>query len=155
MTTRDEDEELLGRDWGGDWDNLPDAPPLVARQKAAQVTLRLPPALVADAKRIGALRHIPYHTLVRGWILDDRLNVDSIVDAGPSTSQVNIKLTAEDLDSLKRAADRVRRPYHGLARDRIAEAVSQEKAALRPYPEYAEHSLIGHQVAERARKPDD
>lgn len=132
MTTQNEDDEVLARDWGAAWDSLENAPPLVPRQKSSQVTLRVPPELVTDAKRIGSARHIPYHVLVRGWMLDDRFDAAGPSETAPSTSQLNIKLTSDELDQLKRAAARLRRPYHRVARDRVQYAVAQEKAALDP-----------------------
>ena len=130
MTTTDRDRDLLGRDWGSAWDDLPDAPELVARPKTAQITLRLPAALVADAKRIGAARHTPYHVLVRGWMLDDGADASPAAEAGPNAVQLNVKLTREQLDEIKAAAHLLRRPYHRLARDRIQAAVARERSAL-------------------------
>lgn len=131
MTNQDLPERYLNRDWGGEWDSLPDAPDLVPRPKAAQITLRLPATLVTEAKRIGAVRGIPYHVLVRGWMLDRTEDASELVDRREAhNTQVNIKLTNEQLDDLKRVASRLRRPYHRVARDRIRAAIEREGATL-------------------------
>lgn len=127
-------DSLLERDWSAQWERLPEAPELVPRPMTAQITLRLPVALLARIKRVAAARSLPYHAMARSWIVDGIRQ--SIAPRGaaaaeePQTEQVNLKLDNELLDALKARADELRRPYHSLARDWIEAAIAREEEAL-------------------------
>ena len=93
--SKDRWETLLEQDWSDAWESLPEAPPLVPRPKTAQITLRLPAGLLVRIKRVAAARSLPYHALVRSWLLEALRKVD--VPAGelvvePHVEQLNIKL---------------------------------------------------------------
>lgn len=124
MRDKDRFDELLNRDWGDAWENLPPAPPLVlAQPKSAQVTLRVPSGLVTALRDIAHRKALPYHALARSWIAEG-LNArrvpagsDEAAALGtPGDVQLNIKLPPELLDELKRFSNETRRPYHRLAR---------------------------------------
>jgi len=126
-------ESLLDRDWSQAWDTLPEAPELVARPKTAQITLRLPASLVERVKRVAAARSLPYHALVRSWLVDALRG--SVVPPGelalePQAAQLNVKLDQEVLDQLKARADELRRPYHRLAREWVDAALTREEQVL-------------------------
>ena len=131
--SKDRWESLLEQDWADAWESLPEAPPLLARPKTAQITLRLPAGLLVRIKRVAAARSLPYHALVRSWLLQALRNGD--VPAGelvvePHVEQLNIKLDQELLDELKARADELHRPYHRLAREYIDAAVVGEQESL-------------------------
>lgn len=132
--SRDGWDSLLERDWSAAWDTLPEAPELVPRPMTAQITLRLPVALLARIKRVAAARSLPYHAMARSWIVDGiRQSLaprDSAAPDEPQTEQLNLKLDNELLDALKARADELRRPYHSLARDWIEAAIAREEEAL-------------------------
>ncbi|MGO9754897.1 MAG: hypothetical protein ACLP8S_17535 [Solirubrobacteraceae bacterium] len=126
-------EGLLERDWSEAWETLPEAPELVARAKTAQITLRLPVGLVERVKRVSAARSLPYHILVRSWLVDALR--ESLVPPGelalePQAEQLNIKLDQALLDRLKARAHELRRPYHRLAREWVDAALAREEEAL-------------------------
>jgi hypothetical protein len=126
-------ESLLDRDWADAWETLPEAPPLVPRPKTAQVTLRVPASLLARIKTVAAARSLPYHALVRSWIVEGlRSGAPEVGPAPeePQTEQLNIKLGQDVLDHLKARSDQLRRPYHRLAREWIEVAVGREEASL-------------------------
>jgi predicted DNA binding CopG/RHH family protein len=132
--TRDRRDALLDQDWAAVWEALPEAPPLVPRSKTAQITLRLPSLLLARIKRAAAARSLPYHALARSWILDGLRSAEPL-EAGaagdePQADQLNVKLAQDVLDELKARADRLRRPYHRLAREWIEVALCQEEERL-------------------------
>jgi predicted DNA binding CopG/RHH family protein/uncharacterized protein YwgA len=132
--TNDKWDSLLENDWATGWEALPDAPELVERPKAAQITLRLTGEMVGRVKRVAAARSLPYHALVRSWLVD-ALRDASVAPPGEIASdaraeQVNIKLEQHVLDRLKTSAHDLGRPYHRLAREWIDAAVGQEEQAL-------------------------
>lgn len=132
--SRDRRDRLLDQDWAAAWESLPEAPPLVPRSKTSQITLRLPPLLLARIKRVAVARSLPYHALTRSWILDGlRRNEPPAAGSGadePQTEQLNIKLDQDVLDELKARADQLRRPYHRLAREWIEAALGREEVSL-------------------------
>jgi predicted DNA binding CopG/RHH family protein len=126
-------ESLLEQDWSQAWETLPDAPDLVARAKGAQITLRLPVEMLERIKRVAAARSLPYHVLVRSWLVDALR--ESLVPPGelamePQTEQLNIKLDQALLDRLKARAHELGRPYHRLAREWVDAALTREEHAL-------------------------
>lgn len=127
-------DSLLERDWSAAWESLPEAPELVPRPMTAQITLRLPAALLARIKRVAAARSLPYHAMARSWIVDGIRHSEAPRDAAnseePQTEQLNLKLDNQALDALKARANELRRPYHSLARDWIEAAVAREEEAL-------------------------
>jgi predicted DNA binding CopG/RHH family protein len=126
-------DALLDRDWSSSWDTLPEAPPLVERGKTSQITLRLSAGLLARAKRVASTRSLPYHVLMRSWLVD-ALRQTSVppgeLPVEAHTEQLNIKLDQDLLDRLKAAARDLERPYHRLAREWIDVAVAREEEAL-------------------------
>jgi predicted DNA binding CopG/RHH family protein/uncharacterized protein YwgA len=141
-----ERDSLLDRDWAAAWDTLPEAPALVPRALTTQVTLRLPSSLVARLKRVAGARTLPYHALARSWIVDALR--DAVIPGNtaqsdePNAEQLNIKLDQDILDLLKVRADKMRRPYHRLAREWIETALGREEKNLGLDP-----SPGGHQPA--------
>lgn len=132
--TNDRWHELLDRDWSDAWDTLPEAPDLVPRGKTAQITLRLPATMVARVKRVATARAIPYHTLVRSWIVEG-LRTSAVPevegsDTEAQTAQVNIKLDQSVLDALKARGHELRKPYHRLAREMVAWETEQAEQVL-------------------------
>ncbi|TML41251.1 MAG: hypothetical protein E6G27_08025 [Actinobacteria bacterium] len=132
--TKDRWDELLDRDWSDAWDTLPEAPDLVPRGKTAQITLRLPATMVARVKRVAAARAIPYHTLVRAWIVEG-LRSSAVPeveepDTEAQTAQLNIKLDQTMLDALKARGHELRKPYHRFARELVEWETEQAEAAL-------------------------
>jgi predicted DNA binding CopG/RHH family protein len=127
-------EDRLSHDWSDDWDTLPEAPPLVPRSKAAQVTLRISPLLFARIKRIAKMRTIPYHALARSWLIDAASSNEVIegiaVDPNMQSEQLNIKLDQDILDRLKRRAHELRTPYHRFAREWLIMEASRIEATL-------------------------
>lgn len=126
-------EELLKHDWGEVWDSLEPAPPLIPRGKTAQITMRLPAGLRDRIKRVARARGLPYHALVRSWIVEGLRSGDvgSVPDAGePQVEQLNIKLEVELLDDLKCAAAAKAQPYHRLARQWVQFALDKEERQL-------------------------
>lgn len=127
-------DSLLDRDWAAAWEKLPEAPALVPRSKTAQITLRVSSTLLTRIKRVAAAKALPYHALVRSWIIDGlrASNVPSGVSTPdePFTEQLNIKLDQDVLDGLKARSDELRRPYHRLAREWVDVALSREEASL-------------------------
>lgn len=126
-------DSLLEQDWSTAWETLPEAPPLVARPKTAQVTLRLPASMLARIKRVAGARSLPYHALVRSWLLSALR--DSTVPAGelptePQVEQLNLKLEQALLDALKARAHELARPYHRLAREWVDSALAREEESL-------------------------
>jgi predicted DNA binding CopG/RHH family protein len=114
-------DALLNHDWSDAWESLPEAPDFVPRGKAAQITLRLPATLLARVKRVASARTLPYHSLVRSWIVEGlRSSVVPLVeepDIEAQTTQLNIKLDQAILDALKSRAHELHPPYHRLARE--------------------------------------
>lgn len=132
--TLDPHDSLLGRDWGDVWESLPEAPPLVPRPKTAQITLRMPTRLLARIKAVAAAKTLPYHALVRAWIIEALRTsappANSAMAGEPHAEQLNIKLDSDTLDSLKLRAHELRRPYHRLAREWIEVALAREEESL-------------------------
>lgn len=131
--TKDRWDALLDRDWSNAWESLPAAPDLVPRGKRAQITLRLPAAVLARVKRVATARGLPYHTLVRSWMVEGlRSSVVPHVepDAEVQTTQLNIKLDQAILDALKGRAHELRQPYHRLARELVEREIEQAEQAL-------------------------
>lgn len=126
-------ESLLDHDWSTDWDSLPEAPALVPRWKTAQVTLRLPASVLGRLKQVATARALPYHAMVRSWIVGELHNPaagDAIYIDAPLTEQLNIKLDQDILDELKTRAGELRCPYHRLARQWIETALALEEQRL-------------------------
>lgn len=132
--TKDRWDALLDSDWSDSWESLPEAPDLVARGKSGQITLRLPPTMLARVKRVASARALPYHTLVRSWIVGGlRGSVVPHVeepDTEAQTTQLNIKLDQAILDALKARAHELHRPYHRLARELVERETEQAEQAL-------------------------
>lgn len=132
--SRDRWDTLLDRDWSESWESLPEAPDLVLRGKSAQITLRLPATMLARVKRVASARALPYHTLVRSWIVEGlRSSVVPQVeepDTEAQTTQLNIKLDQAILDALKARAHELRQPYHRLARELVERETEQAEQAL-------------------------
>jgi predicted DNA binding CopG/RHH family protein len=134
MNDDDRFEELLDQDWSEVWEDLPRAPSLiVAQPKSAQVTLRVPANLIAALRDVAHRKALPYHALARSWIaegLQDRrlpTGTDEAIAIGaPGDVQLNIKLSPELLDELKRFSHETRRPYHRLARLWLDENLGRE-----------------------------
>jgi hypothetical protein len=141
MTKAERQDEILKRDWGADWDILPEAPPLVDRRKTAQITLRMPRHVLIALKSVAEVKSLPYHGLARSWIIDG-LRSQQLPDAEvevadeelAAAEQLNLKLEPRVLDGLKAFSDRVRRPYHRLARHWIEAALAREHAAFARQP---------------------
>lgn len=131
MKETDDIQKLLDVDWATEWESLPEAPDLVPRGRTAQITLRLPASLVDRIRRVGQLRDIPYHALVRSWILNDDLQLPLSSEGRdePQDAQLNVKLAQGRLDDLKRQAAARHEPYHRLARVRIESGVAREESA--------------------------
>jgi predicted DNA binding CopG/RHH family protein len=130
---RDRWDALLEQDWSTAWESLPEAPALVVRPKTAQITLRLPVGMLRRIKRVAAVRSMPYHVLVRSWLVDALR--EAPVPPGelpiePHTEQLNLKLGHELLDRLKARAHELGRPYHRLARELIDATLAHEEEAL-------------------------
>jgi predicted DNA binding CopG/RHH family protein len=127
-------DSLLERDWSAEWERLPEAPDLVPRPMTAQITLRMPVALLVRIKRVAAARSLPYHAIARSWIVGGiRQSISPITATAseePQTEQLNLKLDNELLDLLKARAYELRRPYHRLAREWIEAALAREEEAL-------------------------
>jgi len=131
--SRDRRDELLEQDWSAAWEVLPEAPALVARPKAAQITLRLPSSMLARIKRVAAERSLAYHALARSWLLDALR--EGVMPAGelaaePQVQQLNVKLDQELLDAVKARAHELGRPYHRLAREWVDAALVAEEQRL-------------------------
>jgi len=140
--SRDRWDALLDRDWSDAWETLPEAPDLVPRGKTTQITLRLPATLLVRVKRVASARALPYHTLVRSWLVEGLRSsaVPQIEepDTEVQTAQLNIKLDEIVLDALKERANELRQPYHRLARELVEwETEHAEKVlGLNPTPSY-------------------
>lgn len=132
--TRDRWDSLLDRDWSDAWETLPEAPELVPRGKTAQITLRLPAAVLARVKRVAGARSLPYHTLVRSWLVEGIRN--SVLprvaepDIESQSAQLNLKLDQSTLDDLKARAHELRRPYHRFARELLEWETEQAEQAM-------------------------
>jgi predicted DNA binding CopG/RHH family protein len=124
---------LLEKDWADDWDALPAAPEFPTRPKSAQITLRLPGAVLDRIKTVASARSLPYHALARSWIVDglrEPVGPTSGASADPQNEQLNIKLDHELLDELKARAHQLGHPYHRLAREWIEAALAHEETSL-------------------------
>lgn len=134
MTRDPRPETIIDRDWGDIWESLPEAPPLVPRPKATQVTLRIPRSSVARLKAVARAKSLPYHALARAWIVDGLRSpsapIPGLVHDEPQSAQLNLKFEQELLDALKRTASELRRPYHALARQFIEAALEREEKEL-------------------------
>lgn len=132
--TKDRRDGLLDRDWADLWESLPEAPQLVPRPKQAQITLRLPMPLLTRIKAVATAKGLPYHPMVRSWIIEALRTqappVNSALAAEPQPEQLNIKLDNDTLDELKLRAAELRRPYHRLAREWIETALAREEESL-------------------------
>lgn len=125
--------KLLNRDWSDSWETLPEAPPLVPRPKTAQITLRLPTSLLTRVKRVAAGRSLPYHALVRSWLIEGlrETGAPDVADIDqPNDEQLNVKLDQKVLDELKARAHGLHRPYHRLAREWVEVALAREEENL-------------------------
>jgi predicted DNA binding CopG/RHH family protein/uncharacterized protein YwgA len=132
--TDDRWDDLLDQDWSETWETLPEAPEVVPRSRTAQITLRLPSAVIARLKRVATARSLPYHALARSWIIDGlrQPNSPHVVepDIQTQTSQFNIKLDQAVLDQLKSRAHELQEPYHRLAREWIEQEIEHAEQAL-------------------------
>jgi predicted DNA binding CopG/RHH family protein len=132
--TNDPRESLLKRDWGDSWDTLERAPDLIARRQTGQITLRLPASVVARLKRVARVRGLPYHSLVRSWLIEGlRATSGPVVDEpdpGPQTTQLNLKLEMSTLDILKARGHDLGKPYHRLAREIVESAIEAAEQNL-------------------------
>jgi hypothetical protein len=127
-------EKLVAQDWGDAWASLPDAPDLVPRRKDTQITLRISTVLLLRIKRIAQVQAIPYHILVRSWLIDairdGAISEASDPEPGPFTEQLNIKLDQTTLDQLKKMSGELRVPYHRVARQSIESQVVLAESKL-------------------------
>jgi predicted DNA binding CopG/RHH family protein/uncharacterized DUF497 family protein len=142
------------RDVEAEWEGLPEAPPLAARGKTAQITLRLPAALLAQIKLIANARSVPYHTLARSWLIEGLQRTDPPAPeepAQPQNERLNVKLEQTVLDEIKERADQLRRPYHRLAREWVQEGLAREQQRMSADP--AQDGETTGQAAERAASP--
>jgi predicted DNA binding CopG/RHH family protein len=109
------------------------APPLTPTGNSAQITLRLPAALVARIKAVADTRAVPYHTFARSWLIagvrDQTIPQITPQDA-PQDEQLNIKIEQEVLDALKAHAVELNRPHHRLARELIEVRLRHEEERL-------------------------
>jgi predicted DNA binding CopG/RHH family protein/uncharacterized protein YwgA len=132
--SKDHFDSLLEQDWSDTWETLPEAPQLVPRGKSAQITLRLPTTVLARVKRVAAARALPYHTLVRSWLVEglrsEAVPVIHEPDLEAQGSQLNIKLDQAILDALKARAHEMHRPYHRVARELVEWQTEKAEAAL-------------------------
>jgi predicted DNA binding CopG/RHH family protein len=98
--------------------------------------------MLARVKRVASARALPYHTLVRSWLVEGlRSSVVPRIEeseTGAQTAQLNIKLDQAVLDSLKERAHELRQPYHRLARELVEWETEQAEQALGldPTPSY-------------------
>jgi predicted DNA binding CopG/RHH family protein len=130
MTEKDL-QALSERDWGDEWEGLPLEELTVAPPPdAAQVTLRISNAAVAELKRVAEKTTLPYHALARSWILEAVANsreptaeVESFDAETAADSQLNLKLGADKLQAIKAVGDQLRLPYHRLIRLWLYEAL--------------------------------
>jgi uncharacterized protein YwgA len=139
--SKDERINKLGeRDWGEEWEKLPAAPPLVlVEPKTAQITVRVPAGMVAALKELSQRKALPYHALARSWIVEG-LRQRQIPSGAEEVAgiglrgdvQLNLKLSPDLLDGLKKFSDEIRRPYHRVARLWIKAGVDRELATLAP-----------------------
>lgn len=143
-------DALLDRDWSEAWETLSEAPDLVPRAKTAQITLRLPATMLARVKRVASARALPYHTLVRSWLVEGvRSSVVPQIeepDTGAQTAQLNIKLDQTVLDFLKDRAHELRQPYHRLARELVEWETEQAEKALGLDPTPSQRPAIKEQL---------
>jgi predicted DNA binding CopG/RHH family protein len=132
--SQDRHDSLLNKDWSDAWDSLPEAPELVSRPKTAQITMRIPTRLLARIKAVAATKSLPYHALSRSWVIEAMRSpgppINGVSADEPQAEQLNIKLDNETLDELKERADKLRRPYHRLAREWIEAALTREEESL-------------------------
>jgi hypothetical protein len=136
MSQPDRRDALLDRQWESSWETLPEAPPLVSREaKSAQITLRLPAHVLAALRAVASRKSLPYHALARSWVLDglrrEQLpdaQLDLAEDEVAGSEQLNLKIEPDALEHLKVVSDRLRRPYHRLARQWIEAALVEEQA---------------------------
>lgn len=133
--TKDHFKTLNSNDWGDSWDSLAEAPELIPRTNSTQITLRLSATLVARIKRVANAQSIPYHVLVRSWLVDVVRNPEIIQslsrDPGPYLEQLNIKLDQATLDELKKLGSTSKKPYHRMAREWIQSQTSLAEAKLK------------------------
>jgi predicted DNA binding CopG/RHH family protein len=143
----DEKDELLDRDWGSRWAELPEAPALVQRPKETQITLRLPNDLLSRVKSVARVKSLAYHSLARSWIAEGARSsqTPSPSNIESNDTQLNLKLDHDLLDKVKRRAAELRRPYHSLARDWIVAAVDREEMAI-PFPRPAGRPGLGELI---------
>ncbi len=110
-----------------------DAPPLTPAGKTAQITLRLPAAVLARIKAVAGTRAVPYHPLTRSWLIAgvrDSTVPRIVTGDAPQDEQLNIKLEQEVLDALKARAVELDRPHHRLARELIEVRLQREEERL-------------------------
>lgn len=134
MTNNLRRESLVDTDWGDLWEKLPEAPPLVPRRKATQITLRVPPSTLSRLKVIARARSLPYHALARAWIVDALRSADTPISTlttdEPQAAQLNLKVDQDQLDALKQRARDLGRPYHALGRQYVEAAMEREEKEL-------------------------
>lgn len=138
MSSEDRHAHLTERDWGHEWDRLPEAPAQFRRSaEPTQLTLRVPDLTVQSLRHEAQRRHLAYHALARSWIVEaldariapshEAVEIDLSLN---SDVQLNLKLDADLLLRLKQAAARQRLPYHRLARLYIHDALRLSSARL-------------------------
>jgi hypothetical protein len=89
---------------------------------------------ISRLRRVATTKSLPYHALARAWILDALRSTVTprympVRDEAMS-AQLNLKFDQVLLDSLKRHASGLRRPYHALAREYIETALEREEKEL-------------------------
>jgi predicted DNA binding CopG/RHH family protein len=138
----DRHEALLERSWAGDWERLPVADARFTRRPMTeQVTVRIASGAVEAVKSIAHRKALPYHALVRSWIVAalDKPQVPDwhVQDAderAAANRQLNIKLSPTDLARLKRTAHDLGQPYHRLTRLWLYDALTRERAQVPDLP---------------------
>lgn len=142
-------DELLEQDWGDAWETLPPAPPLVlVHPKSAQITLRVPAEMVTALRDVARHKALPYHALARSWIAEGvreryvpSASEEAAALSDPADAQLNVKLTPELLDELKRFSYETRMPYHRLVRVWLDAALRHELEPVTSSPSSLRPSL--------------
>ncbi len=91
--------------------------------------------MLAALRAVASRKSLPYHALARSWVLDGLrreqlpdVQLELADDELAGSEQLNLKIEPDALEHLKVVSDRLRRPYHRLARQWIEAALVDEKA---------------------------
>lgn len=140
MSAESDPVHLLDRDWGAEWDQLPEVVADFRRSsEPAQLTLRVPELILQALRLEAGRRRLAYHALARSWIaeaLDSRAipsqEATELDLAFECDAQLNLKLDVALLNQLKSAAGRLSVPYHKLARLFLHDALRVASARFQP-----------------------